>query len=122
MIGFKGRLMIRLCWLASLKYQDKYIVHATDDVYESPAEICELIYSALKQSLESENIIYFTDRQIKIIKKLIHKMKEYDYNEIFAGKNAYDFVYNNKTWADLRKTAEEIIEICGFKIEDFAYE
>ena len=47
----KGTLMCRLSRMASLEYQDKYIVYPTINKYEDPSEMAELLYTECKNAL-----------------------------------------------------------------------
>lgn len=122
MENIKGILMIRLCWMASLDYQDKYIVNHTIDEYINPEEIADMAYYALKQCLLPKNQVYFTTRELKALEKLKEEYDKYDDKQLFAGKTNYDFVYNNPAWAQIRTMSKEFIELCGFAIENFSYD
>ena len=47
----KGTLMCRLSRMASLEYQDKYIVHPTKDYYILADEIIDWLYDFCKNAL-----------------------------------------------------------------------
>ena len=44
----KGGLMFNLSRMASLEYQDKYLIHITNECYEDPAEMIDWLYDFCK--------------------------------------------------------------------------
>ena len=46
----KSGLMFNLSRMASLEYQDKYLVHATAKYYEDPSEMADILYTECKNA------------------------------------------------------------------------
>ena len=120
----KGTLMCRLSRMASLEYQDKYIVHPTINKYEDPSEMAEFLYTECKNALLEQFkfcfLPYERDTLIEL-KELIDKYTEDD--SILKGEeDGYYLVYQNKSWIEVRELALKTLYTFGYDLEDFDYD
>jgi len=120
----KGGLMFNLCRVASLEYQDKYIVHPTKDYYILADEIIDWLYDFCKNALLEQFKFCFLPYErdaLRELKELIDKYTEDD--SILKGEEEGDYlVYQNKSWIEVRELALKTLHIFGYDLEDFAYD
>ena len=120
----KGGLMFNLCRVASLEYQDKYIVHPTKDYYILADEIIDWLYDFCKNALLEQFEFCFLPYErdaLRELKELIDKYTEDD--SILKGEEEGDYlVYQNKSWIEVRELALKTLHIFGYDLEDFAYD
>ena len=117
----KGGLMFHLSLMASLEYQDKYIVHPTKDYYTLADEIvdwlCDECKNALLEQFEFCFLPYERDA-LRELKELIDKYTEDD--SILKGEeDGYYLVYHNKSWIEVRELALKTLHIFGYDLGDF---
>ena len=117
----KGGLMFHLSLMASLEYQDKYIVHPTKDYYTLADEIvdwlCDECKNALLEQFEFCFLPYERDA-LRELKELIDKYTEDD--SILKGEeDGYYLVYHNKYWIEVRELALKTLHIFGYDLGDF---
>ena len=120
----KGGLMFNLCRVASLEYQDKYIVHPTKDYYILADEIIDWLYDFCKNALLEQFKFCFLPYErdaLRELKELIDKYTEDD--SILKGEEDGDYlVYQNKSWIEVRELALKTIHIFGYDLDDFSYD
>ena len=120
----KGGLMFNLCRVASLEYQDKYIVHPTKDYYILADEIIDWLYDFYKNALLEQFKFCFLPYErdaLRELKELIDKYTEDD--SILKGEEDGDYlVYQNKSWIEVRKLALKTLHIFGYDLDDFSYD
>lgn len=120
----KGGLMFNLCRVASLEYQDKYIVHPTKDYYILADEIIDWLYDFCKNALLEQFKFCFLPYErdaLRELKELIDKYTEDD--SILKGEEDGDYlVYQNKSWIEVRELALKTIHIFGYELDDFDYD
>ena len=120
----KGGLMFNLCRVASLEYQDKYIVHPTKDYYILADEIIDWLYDFCKNALLEQFKFCFLPYErdaLRELKELIDKYTEDD--SILKGEeDGYYLVYQNKSWIEVRELSLKTLHIFGYDLEDFDYD
>ncbi|WP_298026903.1 phytanoyl-CoA dioxygenase [uncultured Campylobacter sp.] len=120
----KGTLMCRLSRMASLEYQDKYIVHPTKDYYILADEIIDWLYDFCKNALLEQFKFCFLPYErdaLRELKELIDKYTEDD--SILKGEeDGYYLVYQNKSWIEVRELALKTLHIFGYKPYNFNYD
>ena len=120
----KSGLMVNLCRMASLEYQDKYIVHPTKDYYVLADEIVDWLYDDCKNALLEQFRFCFLPYErdtLRELKELIDKYTEDD--SILKGEeDGYCLVYQNKSWIEIRELALKTLHIFGYKPYNFNYD
>ena len=119
----KGALMFHLWRMASLEYQDKYIIHPTIDEYEDPSEMAELLYTECKNALLKQFRFCFLPYErdaLRELKSLILKNFKDD-RSLYVDDYEY-LVYHNKSWIEVRELALKTIHIFGYDLDDFDYD
>ena len=120
----KGALMCHLSRMASLEYQDKYIVHPTKDYYVLADEIVDWLYDECKNALLEQFRFCFLPYErdaLRELKELIDKYTEDD--SILKGEeDGYCLVYQNKSWIEVRELALKTLHIFGYEPYNFNYD
>ena len=120
----KGGLMCHLSRMASLEYQDKYIVHPTKDYYVLADEIVDWLYDECKNALLEQFRFCFLPYErdaLRELKELIDKYTEDD--SILKGEeDGYCLVYQNKSWIEIRELALKTLHIFGYEPYNFNYD
>ena len=120
----KGGLMFNLSRMASLEYQDKYIVHPTKDYYVLADEIVDWLYDECKNALLEQFRFCFLPYErdaLRELKELIDKYTEDD--SILKGEeDGYYLVYQNKSWIEVRELALKTLHMFGYKPYSFNYD
>ena len=123
-IFYKGGLMFHLWRMASLEYQDKYIVHPTKDYYVLADEIVDWLYDECKNALLEQFKFCFLPYErdtLRELKELIDKYTEDD--SILKGEeDGYYLVYQNKSWIEIRELALKTLYTFGYDLDDFNYD
>ena len=117
----KGALMCRLSRMASLEYQDKYIVHPIINKYEDPSEMAELLYTECKSALLEQFKFCFLPYEREILRELVDLIYKYFRDgSLLKGEEDGDYlVYHNKSWIEVRELALKTIHIFGYDLGDF---
>ena len=119
----KGALMCHLSRMASLEYQDKYIVHPTINKYEDPSEMAELLYTECKNALLEQFEFCFLPYEREILKELAELIYKYFKDQSLLEGDTYDYlVYQNKSWIEVRELALKTLHIFGYKPYSFNYD
>ena len=120
----KGTLMCRLSRMASLEYQDKYIVHPTINKYEDPSEMAELLYTECKNALLEQFEFCFLPYEREILRELVDLIYKYFRDgSLLKGEEEGDYlVYQNKSWIEVRELALKTLYTFGYDLEDFDYD
>ena len=121
-IFYKGGLMFHLWRMASLEYQDKYIVHPTIDEYEDPSEMAEFLYTGCKNALLEQFKFCFLPYERDALRELMELIDRYFKDQsLLEGLGDY-LVYQNKSWIEVRELALKTIHIFGYDLDDFNYD
>ena len=122
-IFYKGGLMFHLWRMASLEYQDKYIVHPTINKYEDPSKMAELLYTECKNALLEQFKFCFLPYEREILKELAELIYKYFKDQSLLEGDTYDYlVYQNKSWIEVRGLALKTLHIFGYDLGDFDYD
>ena len=121
-IFYKGGLMFHLWRMASLEYQDKYIVHPTIDEYEDPSEMAEFLYTGCKNALLEQFEFCFLPYERDALRELMELIDRYFKDQsLLEGLGDY-LVYQNKSWIEIRELALKTLHIFGYKPYNFNYD
>ena len=121
-IFYKGGLMFHLWRMASLEYQDKYIVHPTIDEYEDPSEMAEFLYTGCKNALLEQFKFCFLPYERDALRELMELIDRYFKDQsLLEGLGDY-LVYQNKSWIEVRELALKTLCTFGYDLEDFDYD
>ncbi|WP_298097535.1 phytanoyl-CoA dioxygenase [uncultured Campylobacter sp.] len=116
----KGGLMFNLSRMASLEYQDKYLVHATAKYYEDPSEMADILYTECKNALLEQFEFCFLPYEREILKELAELIYKYFKDQSLLEGDTYDYlVYQNKSWIEVRELALKTLHIFGYDLDDF---
>ncbi len=119
----KGGLMFNLSRMASLEYQDKYLVHATDEDCENPKEmvyfLCDSCANALLEEFEFCFLPYERDALRELRSLILKNFK--DDRSLYIDDYEY-LVYHDKSWIEVRELALKTIHIFGYDLDDFNYD
>ncbi len=119
----KGGLMFNLSRMASLEYQDKYLVHATAKYYEDPSEMADILYTECKNALLEQFEFCFLPYEREILKELAGLIYKYFKDQSLLEGDTYDYlVYHNKSWIEVRELALKTLHIFGYKPYNFNYD
>ena len=119
----KGGLMFNLSRMASLEYQDKYLVHATAKYYEDPSEMADILYTECKNALLEQFEFCFLPYEREILKELAELIYKYFKDQSLLEGDTYDYlVYHNKSWIEVRELALKTLHIFGYKPYNFNYD
>ena len=121
-IFYKGGLMFHLWRMASLEYQDKYIVHPTIDEYEDPSEMAEFLYTGCKNALLDQFKFCFLPYERDALRELMELIDRYFKDQsLLEGTGEY-LVYQNKSWIEVRELALKTLYTFGYDLDDFNYD
>ena len=121
-IFYKGSLMFYLWRMASLEYQDKYIIHPTIDEYEDPSEMAEFLYTGCKNALLEQFKFCFLPYERDALRELMELIDRYFKDQsLLEGLGDY-LVYQNKSWIEVRELALKTLHIFGYKPYSFNYD
>ena len=119
----KGTLMCRLSRMASLEYQDKYIVYPTINKYEDPSEMAELLYTECKNALLEQFKFCFLPYERDALRELMELIDRYFKDQSLLEGDTYEYlVYHNKSWVEVRELALKTLHIFGYKPYNFDYD
>ena len=118
----KGSLMFYLWRMASLEYQDKYIIHPTIDAYEDPSEMAELLCTECENALLERFEFCFLPYERDALRELLELIDRYFKDQsLLEGIGEY-LVYHNKSWIEVRELALKTLHIFGYDLDDFDYD
>ena len=116
----KGGLMFNLSLMASLEYQDKYLVHATAKSYEDPSEMADILYTECKNALLEQFKFCFLPYEREILEELAELIYKYFKDQSLLEGDTYDYlVYQNKSWIEVRELALKTLHIFGYDLDNF---
>ena len=119
----KGGLMFHLSLMASLEYQDKYLVHATAKYYEDPSEMADILYTECKNALLEQFKFCFLPYERDALRELMELIDRYFKDQSLLEGDTYDYlVYQNKSWIEVRELALKTLCTFGYDLEDFDYD
>ena len=121
-IFYKGGLMFHLWRMASLEYQDKYIVHPTIDEYEDPSEMAEFLYTGCKNALLEQFEFCFLPYERDALRELMELIDRYFKDQSLLEGVCEYLVYHNKSWVEVRELALKTLYTFGYDLEDFDYD
>ena len=115
----KGALMRYLSRMASLEYQDKYIVHPTIYEYESPSEMADLLYTECENALLERFKFCFLPYERDALRELKELIDRYFKDQSLLEGVCEYLVYHNKSWIEVRELALNTLHIFGYDLGDF---
>ena len=116
----KGGLMFNLSRMASLEYQDKYLVHATAKYYEDPSEMADILYTECKNALLEQFEFCFLPYERDALRELMELIDRYFKDQSLLEGDTYDYlVYQNKSWIEVRELALKTLHIFGYDLDNF---
>ena len=118
----KGTLMCRLSRMASLEYQDKYIVYPTINKYEDPSEMAELLYTECKSALLEQFEFCFLPYERDALRELMELIDRYFKDQSLLEGVCEYLVHHNKSWVEVRELALKTLYTFGYDLEDFDYD
>jgi len=118
----KGGLMFNLSRMASLEYQDKYLVHATAKYYEDPSEMADILYTECKNALLEQFEFCFLPYERDALRELMELIDRYFKDQSLLEGVCEYLVYHNKSWVEVRELALKTLYIFGYDLEDFDYD
>ena len=118
----KGGLVFNLSRMASLEYQDKYLVHATAKYYEDPSEMADILYTECKNALLEQFEFCFLPYERDALRELMELIDRYFKDQSLLEGVCEYLVYHNKSWVEVRELALKTLYIFGYDLEDFDYD
>ena len=88
----KGGLMFHLSLMASLEYQDKYLVHATAKYYEDPSEMADILYTECKNALLEQFKFCFLPYERDALRELMELIDRYFKDQSLLEGDTYDYI------------------------------
>ena len=88
----KGGLMFNLSRMASLEYQDKYLVHATAKYYEDPSEMAELLCTECENALLEQFKFCFLPYERDALRELMELIYKYFKDQSLLEGDTYDYL------------------------------
>ncbi len=90
--------MFNLSRMASLEYQDKYLVHATAKYYEDPSEMADILYTECKNALLEQFKFCFLPYERDALMVLVELIDKNFNNRSLLEADGYEYlVYHNKS-------------------------
>ena len=118
----KGGLVFNLSRMASLEYQDKYLVHATAKYYEDPSEMADILYTECENALLERFKFYFLPYERDALRELMELIDRYFKDQSLLEGVCEYLVYHNKSWIEVRELALKTLYTFGYDLEDFDYD
>ena len=118
----KDGLMYNLCRMASLEYQDKYLVHATAKYYEDPSEMADLLYTECENALLERFKFCFLPYERDALRELLELIDRYFKDQSLLEGVCEYLIYHNKSWVEVRELALKTLYTFGYDLEDFDYD
>ncbi len=119
----KGTLMCRLSRMASLEYQDKYIVYPTINKYEDPSEMAEFLYTGCKNALLEQFKFCFLPYERDALRVLVELIdKNFNDRGLLEADDYEYLVHRNPSWIEVRGLALKTLHIFGYKPYSFNYD
>ena len=109
------RMLIKAVgYLASDRYQRKYIAQATKDEYVVPEELLVSTCGAIESYFRNPILLrQYSIQQLAALRHFYDIVK-YTYSQISFDNEAWDsIVENNKEWSQMRAAAKEFMVILG---------
>ena len=78
--------------MASLEYQDKYIIHPTIDEYEDPSEMAEVLCNQCERALSDKFRFCFLPYEREILKELAELIYKYFKDQSLLEGDTYDYI------------------------------
>ena len=122
-IFYKGSLMFHLWRMASLEYQDKYIIHPTIDAYEDPSEMAELLCTECENALLERFKFCFLPYERDALRVLVELIdKNFNDRSLLEADDYEYLVHRNPSWIEVRELALKTLHIFGYKPYNFNYD
>jgi len=118
----KGGLVFNLSRMASLEYQDKYLVYATAKYYEDPVEMIDLLYDECKNALLEQFEFCFLPYERDALRELMELIDRYFKDQSLLEGVCEYLIYHNKSWVEVRELALKTLYTFGYDLEDFDYD
>src|SRR5215813_1058902 len=110
----KNELVTALARLASLPYQQRYIIGGTTDTYVLPEELLEDVDGLVRRARRAENSTQVSDARMWALDALIRFIDEHSDEalvECSSREEFFDKILNGATWFELRsKTSAAFAE------------
>ena len=115
--------MCRLSRMASLEYQDKYIVHPTINKYEDPSEMAELLCTECENALLERFKFCFLPYERDALRVLVEFIyKNFNDRSLLEADDYEYLVHHNPSWVEVRELALKTLYTFGYDLEDFDYD
>ena len=118
----KDGLMFNLSRMASLEYQDKYLVHATAKYYEDPSEMADILYTECENALLERFKFCFLPYERDALRELLELIDRYFKDQSLLEGVCEYLIYHNKSWVEVRELALKTLYTFGYDLEDFDYD
>lgn len=119
-MSLKKRLLQAIARLASVKYQEAYIVGGTADEYVLPEDVLEDVASLCSLTAQAQYRDNFSTDQHEKINALLLVVRKYG-RPIFTSEtamNAEELVRDNEHWKTARSEAARCLMSFGFDIDE----
>ncbi len=114
----KKRLLQALARLASVKYQEMYILGATRDNYALPEDIVEDVASLCSLANRDQYRSKFTVEQLFMLNKMAEAVRKHG-KPLFGGSVRLDasaLIHRSEDWVTLRQVASECLAVFGTSV------
>ena len=120
----KNELVTALARLASLPYQQRYIIGGTADTYVLPEELLEDVDGLVLRAKRAENSAQFSDAQMCALDALATFIDEHSGKALgfSSPEDAADKILNGATWSELRSKASAALAEFGRQIDTISVE
>lgn len=113
----KKRLLQSLARLASIEYQEAYIVRATADEYTLPEDLVEDVASLCALATRNQYSDKFSADELSKLSEMSELIRKYG-KSLFDESTRMDvraLIYKSKNWAALRNGAVQCLSV--FRVE-----
>ena len=100
--------------MASIKFQEKYILNGTKEEYILPVDLVQDLENCCNDMPVNE----FSEQELQLRQELLNKINDLNWNEI-NNKSRKHLIYENISWIELRNTALKLLNILGYNLDDF---
>jgi hypothetical protein len=120
----KNQLVAALARLASLPYQQRYIIGGTVETYVLPEELVEDVDGLILRSKYPDNIVLFTGAQMAALDALSSLIDEISGEALSFSLSAdvAEKIRSSPIWAELRLRAAIALELFGAVIDTLSVE
>ncbi len=115
----KKRLLRALARLASIRYQEEYVIGGTSDEYAVPEDIIEEVASLCKMATRDQHRSTFSSAELARLDDLGKAIVE-NGKTIFSPHSNLDansLIYHCQEWAELRRGAANCLTEFGINVD-----